>query len=102
MATKAAATGHDCIVPGCKREGRNRLGVRCRVAHDGPSLFPSKGKTAALFAPDAEAFLCDQHALGGATITLFFEPNTSRQTTVRVVASKTVAERVTAIKQPAP
>lgn len=68
MATRAAATGHECIVPGCKREGRNRLGVRCRIAHDGPTLFPEKGKTAALFSPDADAFLCDQHALGG-----FFE-----------------------------
>lgn len=100
MATRAAATGHECIVPDCKREGRNRLGVRCRIAHDGPTLFPGKGKTAALFAPDAEAYLCDQHALGGATITLLFEPNRSKETTIRVIAGTTVEERTTAIKQP--
>jgi len=98
--TTAAATGHDCIVPGCKREGRNRLGVRCRIAHYGPTLFPKKGKTAALFSPDAEAYLCDHHALAGATITLFFEPNNSKQTTLRVVAAATVEERTTDIKQP--
>lgn len=96
----AAATGHDCIVPGCKREGRNRLGVRCRIAHDGPTLFPDKGKTSALFSPDAEAYLCDQHALGGGHITLLFEPDGSKQMTIKVLAAQTVEERTTLIKQP--
>jgi hypothetical protein len=100
MATKAKATGHPCIVPGCKREGRNRLGVRCRIAHDGPTLFPKKGKTAALFAPDAEAYLCDHHALSGAVITLLYEPNASKETTIKVVAATTVEERTTPVKQP--
>jgi hypothetical protein len=27
---------HPCIVPGCRAEGINKLGVRCRVWHDGP------------------------------------------------------------------
>lgn len=96
----ASATGHECIVPGCKREGRNRLGVRCRIAHDGPSLFPEKGKTAALFSPDADAYLCDQHALSGAHITLLFEPDGSKKTTIKVIAATTVEERTTEIKQP--
>lgn len=97
---KAASTGQHCIVPGCNREGRNRLGIRCRIAHDRPTLFPKKGKTAALFAPDAEAYLCDQHALGGAEMTLLFEPNRSKQTTIKVIAATTVEERTTNIKQP--
>jgi hypothetical protein len=100
MTTKAKATGRDCIVPGCKREGRNRLGVRCRIAHDGPTLFPKKGKTAALFAPDAEAYLCDHQALSGAAITLLYEPNASKETTIKVVAGTTIEERITPIKQP--
>ena len=70
---------HDCIVPGCAKPGRNRLGVRCRITHDGPTPFPSKGKTAALFSPDAEAYLCDDHALGGAHITLLVEPDGSKR-----------------------
>lgn len=25
---------HECVIPSCKREGRNKLGIRCRVWHD--------------------------------------------------------------------
>ena len=62
------------------------LGACCRVWHDGP--YPHRNdKTGALWAPDANAFLCDEHALGGATITLLYEPDASRQTTVRVIGA---------------
>lgn len=98
--TSAAATAHDCIVPGCKKEGRNKLGVRCRIAHDGPSPFPAKGRSAGLWAPDAEAYVCDAHALGGVHMTLLFEPNKSKETTIKVIATHTVDERTTPIKQP--
>jgi hypothetical protein len=91
---------HDCIVPGCPRSGRNRLGVRCRIAHDGPSPIEGKGKTDALWSPDANAYVCDRHALGGAHITLLFEPDGSKQTTVKVIAATTVEERTTQVKQP--
>jgi hypothetical protein len=40
---RQAAAAQDCIVPGCRREGRNRLGVRCRIWHRRPTLFPKKG-----------------------------------------------------------
>lgn len=52
--------------------------ARRPVPHD-------KGKTGALWAPDADAFLCEEHALGGATMTLLYEPDDSKQTTVRVI-----------------
>jgi hypothetical protein len=68
--------------------------------HDGESPFPKKGKTAAIFAPDAEAYLCDAHALGGAHITLLFEPDGSQETTIKVLAAQTVEERTTPIQQP--
>jgi hypothetical protein len=96
----AAATAHPCIVPGCAREGRNRLGVRCRIAHDGATPFPAKGRTAGLWSPDAEAYLCDEHALAGAHMTLLFEPNRSQETTIKVIAAQSVDERTTPIKQP--
>jgi hypothetical protein len=86
-----------CIVPGCARVGRNKLGVRCRVWHDGPYLH-GKGKTAALWAPDADAFLCDEHALQGAKMTLLYEPDSSRTTTIRVVAALHGEERVRRIR----
>ena len=87
-----------CIVPGCRSEGRNKLGVRCRVWHDGP--YPhGKGKTGALWAPDTDAFLCDEHALGGATMTLLYEPDGSGQTTVRVIGAIHVEGRRKPIKR---
>jgi hypothetical protein len=86
-----------CIVPGCPSEGRNKLGVRCRVWHDRPTSH-GKGKTAALWAPDADAFLCDRHALSGATITLLYEPNESQTTTVRVIGAAHHEGRTTAIR----
>jgi hypothetical protein len=90
---------HTCIVPGCGSEGRNRLGIRCRVAHAGPSPIKGKGKTDALWSPDADAYLCDSHAMSGAHMTLFFEPDGSKKTTVKVIAGTTVEERTTPIKQ---
>lgn len=85
-------------MPGCRREGRNKLGVRCRVWHDGPYTH-GKGKTGALWAPDANAFLCDVHALGGATITLlYYEPDGSERTTIRVIGARHVEPRSVRIK----
>ena len=63
-----------CVVPGCASTGKHKLGVRCRVWQE-PSPVPGKSKTSALWAPDSDAFLCDRHALGGAHITLIYEPN---------------------------
>jgi hypothetical protein len=90
-----------CIVPGCRNEGINKLGVRCRVWHDGP--YPhGKGRTSALWAPDADAFLCDEHALGGAMITLLYEPDGSQQTMVRVIGAQHVDPRTVPIRHPTP
>lgn len=88
-----------CVVPGCARPGKNKLGVRCRVWYE-PSPVPGKTKTSALWAPDADAFLCDDHALGGAHITLIFEPNDSGETAIRVIAAPKGDERTRPIKQP--
>jgi hypothetical protein len=85
------------VVPGCRAAGRNKLGVRCRVWHDEPTSH-GKAKTAALWAPDADAFLCDEHALGGATMTLLYEPDESRETTIRVVGARHVEGRKRPIK----
>lgn len=68
-----------CIIPGCPQEGRNKLGVRCRVWHD---EHPTKTKTSAVWAPDADAYLCDEHASSGGTVRLSFEPDNSGEITV--------------------
>ena len=90
---------HECVIPGCKREGRNKLGIRCRVWHDRADAPLGKGKTGALWSPDAEAYLCDKHAMGGAHMTVLFEPDDSKATTIKVIAAQTVEERTTPIKQ---
>jgi hypothetical protein len=90
---------HECVIPGCKRNGRNKLGIRCRVWHDQSNAPLGKGKTGALWSPDAEAYLCDEHAMGGAHMTVLFEPNDSKSTTIKVIAAQTVEERTTPIKQ---
>lgn len=87
-----------CIVPGCSRDGRNKLGVRCRVWHHSGNAPHGKGKTGALWAPDAEAYLCDEHAMGGGQITLLFEPDRSEQITVRAIAATTVEARTVGIR----
>jgi len=70
----------NCLVPDCKEEGRNKLGVRCRVWHD---KHPTKKKTDALWSPDIDAYLCDTHANGGALITLLYEPTASAKIVIR-------------------
>jgi len=49
-------------------------------------------------APDAEAYLCEQHAMSGAHMTVLFEPDNSQETTIKVIAATTVVERTTPIR----
>jgi hypothetical protein len=100
-ASGALVAGSDlnrqCVVPGCEGPGKHRLGVRCRVWQE-PSPIAGKTKTSALWAPDSDAFLCDRHALGGAHITLIFEPNDSGETAVKVIAAPYSDDRRTPIR----
>jgi hypothetical protein len=69
------------------------------VWHDQANAPRGKGKTGALSAPDAEAYLCDGHAMSGAHMTVLFESDSSQETTIKVIAATTVVERTTPIKQ---
>lgn len=76
-----------CVVPDCHEEGINKLGIRCRVWHDGP--YPhGKSKTGAPWAPEADAFPCDEHALSCGSTTLLYEPDGSKRATVRVMGAR--------------
>jgi hypothetical protein len=97
VAAEHGDIGQPCVVPGCPKPGKHKLGVRCRVWHE-PSPIPGKSKTAALWAPDSDAFLCDEHALGGAYITLIYEPNKSGETAVKVIAAPYAEDRRTPIR----
>jgi hypothetical protein len=92
---------HFCIVPGCPAEGRNQIGVRCRVAHSGETPFPNKSRTDSMFSVESDAFLCDAHALGGISLTLALAPNDSEAAGLGVVCGTEMTPvRTTAIKQP--
>jgi len=90
---------HECVVPGCKADGRNKLGVRCRVWHHDESPIAGKGYSDALWSPDADAYVCDRHGLEGAHVTLLFEPNSSKEIAVKVLAVAATEERTTEIRQ---
>ena len=84
-----------CIVPGCLQEGTNKLGIRCRVWNNDN---PEKGKTAALWSPDTDAFLCNFHAHSGATITIIYEADDTHGLRVQVISGQKVSSRNTPIK----
>lgn len=96
---RSASHTHGCVVPGCSAAGRNKLGLRCRVWHDGTSPVVGKSRTAALWSPDTDAYLCDAHAMGGGHVTVLFEPDGSGTTSVKVIAASTVDEKRTPIRQ---
>jgi hypothetical protein len=92
---------HNCIVPGCPAEGRNQIGVRCRVAHSGATPFPKKSRTDSMFSVESDGFLCDAHALGGVSLTLALAPTGSQEAALGVVCGNEMTPiRTTAIKQP--
>jgi hypothetical protein len=91
---------HPCIVDGCVQEGRNQIGLRCRVAHSGASPFPNKKRTDAIYAIESDAYLCDTHALSGGTYLLTFEPTDSRDVTIEVLSQRDIEARTKHIKQP--
>jgi hypothetical protein len=89
-----------CIVSGCSGSGLNQIGLRCRVAHDGATPFPTKRRTDAIFSIETDAYLCDVHALSGGTFLMTFEPDKSKAVKVEVLGEGAVAAREKHIKQP--
>lgn len=65
-----------CIISGCNKEGIHNLGVRCR-----------RPDTSAIWAPNTEAFLCDEHAERGMLVTIILEPNNSGQIHTRIIST---------------
>jgi hypothetical protein len=96
-ATLSKAT-HPCIVPSCQLEGRNKLGIRCRVWHDGPYLH-GKARRAHCGCRTPMRSFATEHALSGATITMLYEPDGSKETTIRVIGAKHVEPRSVPIKE---
>ena len=75
-----------CIVSGCSRSGRNKLGVRLR-----------KPDTNAIWSPDTGAFVCDTHARSGVRLTVIFEATQSGRVEVRTHAAGAVTSKTASI-----
>jgi hypothetical protein len=76
----------DCIVPGCRRNALNNLGVRLR-----------KPDTSAIWAPNANEYVCDTHARSGARMTLIYEAADSGRVELRVQGAEEPVTRRTSI-----
>jgi hypothetical protein len=55
-----------CAITGCCNTGRHNLGVRLR-----------RPDTSAIWAPNTDGFLCDEHATSGVRITMVVEATTA-------------------------
>ena len=85
------------MIPSCTKDGKHRLGVRCRVMTE-PSPVEGKGKTDALWSAESDAYLCDAHAISGIDITLLLEPTTTKVVSVSVVGPPGAQARRVPIK----
>lgn len=96
-----AGSDHPCAVPGCDEAGRNGIGVRCRIAHSDTPPIPEKRRTDALFSVEADAYLCDRHALAGVAMTLTVAPNRTEEASLAVVCGRSISDiQSTLIQQP--
>ena len=81
-----------CIILGCQNNAVNNFSVRCR-----------KPSTRAIWAPNTEAFLCDQHARQGLKVTVVLEPtNDARiETSISSPGGRVVQRRTSITNNPA-
>jgi hypothetical protein len=78
----------NCIVPGCRRNANNNLGVRLR-----------KPDTTAIWAFETATHVCDAHAKTGARLVMTYEPTTTRRVEFSVQgATQPVVRRSRAIR----
>lgn len=75
-----------CIFPNCQNNANHNLGIRCR-----------RPNTSAIWAPNCDAFLCDEHAENGCIIDITITPNTSGQITTNVSGGGITYRRITPI-----
>jgi len=77
-----------CIVPGCNNHARHNIGIRVR-----------KPSTRAIWAPNTDAYLCDEHATCGMDIAINMTPNSSGTISTHVSAGGHPISRTTPIQR---
>ncbi len=78
-----------CIIAGCQNKADNNLGVRLR-----------RPDTSAIWAPNTEAYICDEHAYQGLKIWVSLTPtNTGEIETAVTSETNPVYSRTTPIKR---
>ncbi len=75
-----------CLIPNCQNNALHNLGIRCR-----------RPATTAIWAPNCNAYLCDEHADQGYEIEIKLTPVNLRTITTHVTAGANVANRTTDI-----
>lgn len=75
-----------CIIANCPNEAEHNISIRCR-----------RPATTAIWAPNTNAFLCDQHAEQGCTIQITLVPNNNQTVTTNVSGGGQVQTRTTPI-----
>lgn len=75
-----------CLVPECENDADHNLGIRLR-----------RPNTSAIWAPNCDAFLCDEHGENGCTIVVSVIPNTSGKVKTIVSAGGNAKTRTTDI-----
>lgn len=79
-----------CLIAGCDNEATNNFSVRLR-----------RPDTSAIWAPNTEAYLCDEHAYGGFKIWVSLTPTGTGEIETAVTSeTNPVYSRTTQIKQP--
>ena len=74
------------IIPNCPNNAEHNLGIRCR-----------RPNTSAIWAPNCDAFLCDEHAEQGCSIEINVTPNNTGNITTNVSGGGLVYSRTTPI-----
>ena len=79
-----------CIIPNCQNYAEHHLGIRCR-----------RPDTTAIWAPNCNAFMCDEHAEQGCNIEISITPHTKGTITTNVTGGGKVISRSTPINHDA-
>ena len=86
---------HQCLIPGCPNNAPYYLGVRLRR----PRKKGRRSSGTAIWAPNCNAYLCDQHAREGYSINVTLTPLATRDITTNTSAGGALVTRTTPITQ---